>query len=52
MDQTTASLLAPLITAICTAILMYAAYNWPSGRNRRDDKEDRPKGKHQKDEDS
>jgi hypothetical protein len=29
--------LAPLIAAVQTAILMFAAYHWPTGRNEHDD---------------
>ena len=31
--------LAGLLTAVQTAILMYAAYHWPAGRNEHDDEE-------------
>lgn len=43
MDPALATALAPLIAALSTAILMYAAYHWPTGRNERDDE---PSGRH------
>jgi hypothetical protein len=41
--------LAGLLTAIQTAIVMYAAYHWPAGRNDHDDHEHG--GRHRKNED-
>lgn len=49
MDPALATALAPLIAALSTAVLMYAAYHWPAGRNERDDV--RRGGKHSKDDD-
>lgn len=51
LDPNIATALAPLIAALSTAVLMFAAYHWPQGRNEHDDEKDRPKhkkGKHSK----
>lgn len=37
MDPSLATPLATLASAIATAILMFAAYHWPAGRNEADD---------------
>jgi Na+/H+ antiporter NhaB len=37
MDPALASALATIASAISTAVIMYAAYHWPAGRNEVDD---------------
>lgn len=37
MDPALATAMATLASAISTAIIMFAAYHWPSGRNEHDD---------------
>lgn len=43
MEPSLAAPLATIASAIATAILMYAAYHWPAGRNEADDE----RGAHQ-----
>lgn len=51
MDPTLASALATVASAISTAIIMYAAYHWPSGRNEADDEGGSHHRKHKADDD-
>jgi hypothetical protein len=37
MDPALAAALTPFLSALGAAVLMYATYRWPSGRNKRDD---------------
>lgn len=37
VDPSIASAVATIASAIATAILLYATYHWPSGRNEHDD---------------
>jgi hypothetical protein len=46
VDPSIAALLSTLISAVSTAILMFAAYHWPAGRNESDDRKPKRKGKH------
>ena len=49
LDPSIAAILSTLVSAASTALLMYAAYHWPAGRNEADD--DRAKHLRYSDED-